>query len=404
MNTKPIRVAILHQGFIPHYRVRFYELLNKVEGTEYVVFHGAPASGSGWIAAKGPFNFPNRWVENREVHLGGWLGVYQPVVGEILAGGYDAVVLGHEVKFVSNILLALLCKARGIPVLYWGFGYHVKLGFGFTLESKGWASWLAAQIKNGLTRLADGYLAYTKGGAERLGAIGLPPERTFVLQNTIDISGQCRIYDTLKDTDPQRLRQTLGFQPDSVVLVYIGRLLEAKQVNVLIEAVARINHQPDSKVAVEAVIIGSGPTEKALKQQAGDDTAIRFLGQINDDAVTARYLKVAAAVVIPGFVGLTVNHAFAQGRPIITRQHAMHGPEVEYISDGYNGLIVGGDIDTFVSTLARFVASPDWQVQLGDGALRSREGLRLESMVQQFAEAVKTTLARTVGMYPQLST
>ena len=49
------------------------------------------------------------------------------------------MVLGHEVKFLSNILLALLCKARGIPVLYWGFGYHVKVGFSFTSESKGWA-------------------------------------------------------------------------------------------------------------------------------------------------------------------------------------------------------------------------------------------------------------------------
>ena len=58
--------------------------------------------------------------------------------------------------------------------------------------------WLAARVKNGLTRLADGYLAYTRKGAERLAAIGFPPQRTFVLQNTIDISAQRRIYDSLK--------------------------------------------------------------------------------------------------------------------------------------------------------------------------------------------------------------
>jgi len=397
MSAKPIRVAILHQGFIPQYRVRFYELLNQVSGAQYVVFHGAPASGSGWIAAEGPFDFPNRWVENRELHLGGWMALYQPVIREILDGGYDVVVLGHEVKFLSNILLALLCKARGIPVLYWGFGFHVKVGFGFTSESKGWASWLAARVKNGLTRLADGYLAYTRKGAERLTAIGFPPQRTFVVQNTIDISGQCRIYDTLKDVDPQALRQAFGLQPDSVVLVYIGRLLEVKHVDVLIEAVSRINRQPDSKVAVEAVIIGSGPILDALKQQAGDDPAIRFLGQI-DDALVARYMKVAAAVVIPGQNGLAINHAFSQGRPIITRRHTLHSPEVEYISDGYNGLIIDGDINTFVATLARFVASPEWQRQLSDGALRSREGLRLEHMVQQFDDAVKTIIARTGDM------
>ena len=325
------------------------------------------------------------------------------MIREILGGGYDVVVLGHEVKFLSNILLALLCKARGIPVLYWGLGYHIEGNFGFTSESKGWVDWLAARAKNGLTRLADGYLAYTKGGAERLAAIGFPPQRTFVLRNTIDMSAQCRIYETLKDADPQALRQAFGLQPDSVVLVYIGRLLEDKHVDELIEAVARINRQPDSKVAIEAVIVGSGPMKDALELQAGGDPAIKFLGPIFDDALIARYIKVAAAVVIPGRAGLAINHAIAQGRPIITRNHTVHGPELEYISNGHNGLIIDGDMNTFVATLVRFVASPDWQRQLSDGALRSRDGLRLEHMVQQFDDAVKAIFARTGAVSPRLS-
>ncbi|MFZ0739693.1 MAG: glycosyltransferase family 4 protein [Candidatus Acidiferrales bacterium] len=403
MGVKPIKVAILHQGFIPHYRVRFFELLNRASGTQYVVFHGVPASNTAWIAAEGPFDFPNRWTENRELHIGGWLAIYQPVIREILGGGYDAVVLGHEVKFLSNILLALLCKARGIRVVYWGFGYHLKMGFDFMEEKKGWISWLAARAKDGLTRLADGYLAYTKGGAERLAAIGFPPQLTFVLQNTIDISEQCRIYETLKDADPQGLRQAFGLRPDSVVLIYIGRLIEHKRVDMLIEAVARINREPNSRTAVEALIIGSGPIEDALKQQAGADPAIRFLGQINDADLVARYLKVAAAVVIPGTVGLAANHAFAQGRPIITRRHELHGPEAEYISDGFNGLMIDGDRDAFVAALTRFVTSPDWQRQLSDGALQSRDGLRLEYMVQQFDDAVNTIVDRTGELSLQLS-
>src|ERR1700751_5414450 len=129
MSSKPISGAILHQGFIPHYRVRFYELLNRPNGIEYIAFHGAPATNSGWVAAQGPFEFPNRWVNNRELRIGGWQAIYQPVIWEILSGRYDLVVLGHEIKFLSNILLALLCKARGMRVLYWGFGYHVEVGF-----------------------------------------------------------------------------------------------------------------------------------------------------------------------------------------------------------------------------------------------------------------------------------
>ncbi|CAK0775056.1 conserved hypothetical protein [Gammaproteobacteria bacterium] len=390
MTAKPLKIAILHQGFIPNYRVRFFELLNQRGETQYVVFHGAPTPHSGWIAAQGPFDFPSRWVDNREIHLGRWTAIYQPVIREILGGGYDGVVLGHEVKFLSNILLALLCKWRSIPVLYWGFGYHVKVGFDFTSESKGWVSWLAARVKNCLTRRADGYLVYTQGGANRLAMIGFPSQRTFVLQNTIDVSAQCRLYDALRDVDARELRKTFGLRPDSVVLLYIGRLLEAKHVDELIEAVVRLNRQSASEVTIEAVIIGAGPMEKVLKQQAGNVLEIKFLGQVSDNSLIARYMKVAAAVVIPGFVGLAVNHAFSQGRPILTRNHSLHSPEVEYIVDGDNGLIINGDMDAFIATLARFVASPDWQRQLCDGALRSRDALRLETMVEQFDKAVQT--------------
>jgi hypothetical protein len=38
------RIAVLNQGYIPHYRRRFFELLAERGQAEYVVFHGAPPS------------------------------------------------------------------------------------------------------------------------------------------------------------------------------------------------------------------------------------------------------------------------------------------------------------------------------------------------------------------------
>ena len=53
INPMPGKVAILHHGYIPHYRVPFYEQLARTGGTEYVVFHGDPPS---WIGmAEPPF-------------------------------------------------------------------------------------------------------------------------------------------------------------------------------------------------------------------------------------------------------------------------------------------------------------------------------------------------------------
>ena len=101
------KVAILNHGYLPHYRVRFYELLAE-RGFEYVVFHGAPPSWVGTPELKGPFAFPQRRVNNREFRVGLLTLVYQPVIWEIMTGGYDAVVITTESKFIANLALVAL--------------------------------------------------------------------------------------------------------------------------------------------------------------------------------------------------------------------------------------------------------------------------------------------------------
>src|SRR3546814_15903003 len=89
-------------------------------------------------------------------------------------------------------------------------------------------------------------------------------------------------------------------------------------------------------------------------------------------------MRVADALVIPGYVGLAVNHAFAQGLPVVTRRHELHSPEVEYIEHGRNGLIVDGDFDAFVVELARLIDDPERLRGLARGALETRDDLRVE--------------------------
>ncbi len=53
-----MRVAIMHQGFIPRYRVAFFEQLNAQTSDEYVVFYGEPPADHAHSRAVGPFPFP----------------------------------------------------------------------------------------------------------------------------------------------------------------------------------------------------------------------------------------------------------------------------------------------------------------------------------------------------------
>jgi glycosyltransferase involved in cell wall biosynthesis len=394
MPAHPNKVAILNHGYLPHYRVRFYELLAERGSFKYVVFHGAPPSWVGVPELGGPFAFSQRRVENHEFRIGPLTLIYQPVVWEILTGGYAAIVITTESKFVSNLLLALLCKLRGIAVLHWGFGYHPQRGSRESDVPNRPMLAITTAIKKGMTRLADGFIAYTKSGAERLVESGYPRERTFFVQNTIDMTEQLRLHEAERDTDEQEIRREFGLRPDSAVFVFIGRLVPIKRVDQLIEAVRIINRDRLAEHFVEALIVGAGMCEADLKAQAADVPGIHFLGALPPNDKVARALKISVASVVTGMVGLVANHALAHGTPVITRELDTHSPELEYIEHERNGLIVPGDLDTFAATLARFADAAEWQARLAQGALETRDGLRMDDMAQRFDEATRITVSR----------
>jgi glycosyltransferase involved in cell wall biosynthesis len=386
------RVAVLHQGFVPTYRVRFYELLNELGSAEYVVFHGDPPSGSGHEAGQGPFDFPNVHVRNRELRAAGRWAIYQPVIRQVMRGPFAAVVLGDEAKFISSLALQVLLQAQSRPVVIWGAGYEKdeELGrVGAAIKACG------TRLKRVRTRAADGYLCYTAAGARRLAEAGMDEARISVVRNTLDMGSQVRLHEALRDADLEELRRHLGVRPNSAVVVYIGRIYATKRLGDLVEAVRRFAARDGGPDALEAVVIGDGPALETAQVEARGLGGVHFLGRVSDQARIAEYLRVASALVIPGAVGLALNHAFAHGVPVITRAGSFQGPETEYLEHGANGLMVEGSLDDFIAALHAYVSSDELQRRLAAGALATRDELSLEAMVEAFDEGVRSALEAT---------
>jgi glycosyltransferase involved in cell wall biosynthesis len=384
-----MKIAIAHQGFVPNYRVRFFELLNAHGSHDYVVFHGEPPSGVGHYAAEGPFSFPNVEVSNRELRVAGKSLVYQATLGTILRDRFDAAILGTHVQFLSNHLVLLACRLLGRPVLYWGHASEKATGGNGLAMS---LSRTASQIKNLTIRAADGYLAYTQGGADSLIAAGFDPRRVVAVGNTLDMEAQVALHGEMLTLDEGGLRSELGLARDSVVLLYLGRIYAEKQVRDLVDAVRHIASE-GSEPPVEAVIVGDGPDAQRVREAASGLAAVKFTGELRDQAQVARYLRVASAVVVPGALGLAVNHALAHGVPVISRCTPLHGPEIEYLTPGRDSFIVEGDFDAFLATLRTFVASGDLRGEMAKAALLAREQLSLETMVQAFDAGVNSLVA-----------
>jgi glycosyltransferase involved in cell wall biosynthesis len=385
-----VRVAITHMGFIPHYRVTFFEHLARISGSEYVVFHSAPPAGLGLTAAHGPFAFPNVFVNAREITIGRKSLVYQPIVAAVQRGRYDAVVMGTHLQFISNHIILALSRAVHRPVLYWGHGSERAVGDGALSRH---LAQLGVGVKRRLARLPDGYLVYTQGGADRLVTQGMSPERITVVPNTLDMDAQVRLHDELRLADEGALRRELDLGADSVVLLYLGSIYPEKRLDLLLRAVRALSREAPLKNAFEVVVVGDGPGAAEARAAAADLSMVSFVGELQDQRIVARYLKVAAAVVVPGILGLVVNHALAHGVPVVTLDNQLHGPEVEYLTPGVNA-VLAPDMDGLVSSLARLIRSEGERRRLADGAMSGRNQLSLERMVQSFHEGVTRAVTR----------
>lgn len=381
------RVAVVHHGFVPTFRAPFFERLCATSDIEYVIFHGEPPPGEGFRAAAEPYAFVNHRVRNRTLRVAGRSVVWQSILGPIVRGDYDAAVLGAELKFPANLAVAGALRAAGRPVVIWGQGVDKADDLGGNAIRR-----VVAGVKPQIARMANGYLAYTDRGRSRLEAVGVDPARLTVVRNTLDVGAQRMLHERLASCDEPALRDSLGVARDAVVLLYVGRVYREKRVDELVE-LARELAGREGLPPVEIVVIGDGPDLDRVQQLAAGVPGVRFEGEVYEPETLARWLRAATALVIPGKVGLAVNHALAHGVPVLTRASDLHAPEVEYLHHDVNGLLVPGSHADFCAAVAAVAADPERQRALSEGALASRDGLDLGVMVAAFDGGVRRALA-----------
>jgi glycosyltransferase involved in cell wall biosynthesis len=379
------RILVAQQGCIPIYRKSFFHRLNERGTIEYVVVHGAAPRGTDLILASPPFDFPNLAVVNREFRFLGVSFIWQPIVWKVIKGDYHGAVFGDEVKFLSSLIATLALRLRGRPVLLWGFGFH---------QYKGPNTWgarittaLAALYKKTFYRLISGYLVYTEGGKQALQKLPNAPKRIAVLRNTIDTEREATFRASVAAEPLETCLSQLGVRPKSVKLLYFGRLLPAKHVDLLVDYAKR---SAQSGRKVDVIVFGQGQEEDRLHTAACNLPNVVF--HRHNDLLLARALRVSAAVVIPGFVGLAINHSFAHGVPVLTRYGQPHSPEVEYLEDGLNGRMLPEAPEEFFGALDDFVDDHDEQRRLAMGAERTAQEIDMDYMVTTFHRLVSECL------------
>ena len=255
---------------------------------------------------------------------------------------YGQYLIDGEPYCLSTWVLLLILRLSMRPAILWSHGWY-----GDENLAKRW-------IKRFFFSLSSKVLLYGDHARNLMIKQGFDPEKLFCIYNSLDIDQQLRIRNVIRDTGLYKTR----FQNSDPVLLFLGRIRQAKQVSLLLRAAVLLN---DRDFPCNLVVIGEETEETGLRELAAGlagKNRVWFVGPLYDENRLADYIYHASVCVSPGSVGLTAIHSLTYGTPVITHDNfSSQGPEFEAITPGVTGdFFKENDIEDLCDKIAAWIA------------------------------------------------
>ncbi|MGR3295907.1 MAG: glycosyltransferase family 4 protein [Candidatus Bathyanammoxibius sp.] len=205
-------------------------------------------------------------------------------------------------------------RRLGVPLVITWFEFWGDYWY----EYMGRRGWISKQIEKMVTRLPQLIIADSGKVQSQLQGVGVPEQKIRVVPDGVDNA------------------LTAGVKPsrDEYDVVYVGRMLAHKNVEVLIHALAGLD-------GVTAAIIGQGESLARcvrLSEELGIDDRVKFLGHVASDEDVYATIKSSKVLVLPSTQEghpLVIPEAYACGVPVI----AIEGVCDEFVRDGVTGYL-----------------------------------------------------------------
>ncbi|MDB2390660.1 glycosyltransferase [Alphaproteobacteria bacterium] len=194
---------------------------------------------------------------------------------------------------------------------------------------------------------ANGFLCVSNFVAKRLEEQGFPKHKLITHYIGIDLA----------DIQPPT--------PRNGRLLFIGRLVGKKGVNVLLEAIKMLHQSGEAENLNGLDIAGTGPDAEYLREMASGIPNVSFLGWQTPEQLALR-MRSCSAVVVPSHqapdgdcegLPTVILEAIRAGCPVIASNHAGI-PEI--ITDNVSGILATeNDSESLASALTRFASVSD---------------------------------------------
>jgi glycosyltransferase involved in cell wall biosynthesis len=312
------QVAIIQQ-FLTHYRLPFLYRLQELcaqGGVDLVCYYGADPS-------RHLLEAPPECATPVTVALFKNM-TWQPVWKK--TSGADLVIVEQAVKHLINYPLMARRIYSNQKLAFWGHGKNFQARNPNSVSEC---------VKAFMSRHVDWWFAYNDLSARVVRNLGFPPDRITSLQNTVDTVGLRASIDSLPAAALSQIKADMGIDSKSVA-VYTGGLYSDKRIPFMLEASNLIRSSvPDFHL----IVIGKGPDEEIVRQASAQHAWIHYVGPKND-ADKIPYWAISKIFLMPGLVGLAIVDSFALGVPMVTTAYPYHSPEIDYLKNGVNGIMV----------------------------------------------------------------
>jgi colanic acid/amylovoran biosynthesis glycosyltransferase len=331
--------------------------------------------------------FPARWedladgaiLENLRARPSRWLQVVPLLAAEWLAVRRLVRSLRPDLLHAHWLLpqgLVARWAAPAVPLLLTTHGADV-----YALKGR-----LARALQGTALRRAALVTAVNQDMRRRLLELGASPEATVVAPMGADV----RAIRAAMGSAPRR--------PDR--LLFVGRMVEKKGVQVLLEA---LRQGPDGRGVQGAWsldLVGDGPLRPALESSPlGRSDRVRWLGTLERPAL-ARALAGSGIVVVPSVAAASGDQ---DGLPVVLLEAMAAGCAVvasrlpgiaQVVSDGRTGLLVPpGDAPALGAAIARLLADGDLRARLGAAARAAADAHSVEAAGRRYLELLQGVLA-----------
>jgi glycosyltransferase involved in cell wall biosynthesis len=191
--------------------------------------------------------------------------------------------------------------------------------------------------------------------------------------------------------------------------LFVGRLVEKKNVAGLIRAYAIYRKAAGQESALHLVIAGEGELGSALRAQAAEvglEQYVHFFGHADYSNLPALY-GLAQFLVLPSIVeqwGLVVNEAIASGLPVLVSNRS--GASADLVEEGRNGFVFDPEDTCALAEKFRQLAARDQLERFGRRSEEIAADWDLDRFACGLGQCVQIAMKRATppGIHAQIMT